>query len=492
METIHLKTVDPISQELLRSASQQGVELPWERFEKLQPQDGFLRLGLSCPFGCMQGPCRIDPFGRGPGKGVCGLAADEMVAGLLLRLCLQGTMEAMAAVQPVDGIPALHFSSTLGEMVNQALSSNDQPVLSLDDIFRSNVLLHRPSASYQALLTQALRLSLLTLGFQEQRGSAATADSLPCTIGYATLANQSIRIGVSGQPSAEFVAALGNEMKKDSAPAAQLIALGEWIELEERFLPIGCTSGESELLLSSGVIHLLVAGPATDAGMLELCEKMNIPVVAAGNVADAGEIVQRAKRSLESRSQLDLFTDAPPVPESQVLMSGKNMAGCSGQDDSGNIALIGGSDTPYLSLGNLPVELAAALSGSGLQLGGWGDAALWVLKAGSSSEEQPLRFQTLDNRQGPLLAVKALAGAGKLDRLQGICFTGMKSCQELSSALGLAYLGCQVSVATPIPIQGSQAVIDTLSEMFGQSGGQLRHFDHPAQTRELSEWFTNR
>ncbi len=68
METIHLKTVDPISQKLLLSASQLGLELPWERFEKLQPQDGFLRLGLSCPFGCMQGPCRIDPFGRGPSK----------------------------------------------------------------------------------------------------------------------------------------------------------------------------------------------------------------------------------------------------------------------------------------------------------------------------------------------------------------------------------------------------------------------------------------
>ena len=47
METIHLKTVDPASQELLRSAAQRGIDLPWERYEKLQPQDGFLRLGLS-------------------------------------------------------------------------------------------------------------------------------------------------------------------------------------------------------------------------------------------------------------------------------------------------------------------------------------------------------------------------------------------------------------------------------------------------------------
>ena len=33
METIHLKTVDPISQELLRPASQRGIRINWERYE---------------------------------------------------------------------------------------------------------------------------------------------------------------------------------------------------------------------------------------------------------------------------------------------------------------------------------------------------------------------------------------------------------------------------------------------------------------------------
>ena len=57
----------------------------WERYERQQPQDGFVRLGLSCPVGCMQGPCRIDPFRRGAEKGICGLTGDGMVAAFLLR-----------------------------------------------------------------------------------------------------------------------------------------------------------------------------------------------------------------------------------------------------------------------------------------------------------------------------------------------------------------------------------------------------------------------
>ena len=95
METIHFKTVDPVSQDLLRNASQKGIGLNWERYEKQQPQDGFLRLGLSCPYGCMQGPCRIDPYGRGPQSGICGLDRDGMVAAFLLRLSLQGALETM-------------------------------------------------------------------------------------------------------------------------------------------------------------------------------------------------------------------------------------------------------------------------------------------------------------------------------------------------------------------------------------------------------------
>lgn len=490
METIHLKTVDPISQELLRSASRQGLELPWDRFEKLQPQDGFLRLGLSCPFGCMQGPCRIDPFARGPQKGVCGLAADEMVAGLVLRLCLQGTMEALARVPSSDGFPVIRYSPTLGAMVGEALAKTDQHDLSLDDIFKGSALLSRPSVSCTTVIAQALRLSLLTLGFQEQAALAVSAGVLPCTTGYATLADRSIRIGLSGQPPAALVLALGNAVKQPSSISTQLVALGDWLVLDERFVPIACTSGESELLVGSGAIHLLVAGPDCDPGLLSLCQKMNIPLVTDLATADVADIIQRARRCFESRSQVDPFADAPPVPENKIVMSVENMDASSGWDVNGAIALVGGSDTPQLSLGKLPLDLFHALSEKGLQLAGWGDAALWVMKNGSLSEDRPLPFLTLDNRQGPLLAVKQLAAAGTLDRLQGICFTGLKTCLELTAALGMAALGCRVSVATPIPIQGSQTAMDVLIALVQQNGGQLRHFDHPADARELSEWFT--
>ena len=491
MESIHLKTIDPLSQELIRLASQQGIELSWDRFEKLQPQDGFLRLGLSCPFGCLQGPCRIDPFGRGPGKGVCGLEKDEMAAAMLLRLCVQGALETLAVLSPANPDVNVSFSSPLGEMINEVLSKTSQAGLSYDDIVRGTALLHRPSASCQDLILQALRLCLLTLGYQEQSGGSGAVGPVSVSVGYAALAGQSIRIGLSGRPSSALVDKIVKAKGPDDDTPKTIISLGDWIQHKDTFVDIGCTTGESELLVSCGAIHLLVAGPGTDPGLIKLCEKTNTPVVADTGDIEIDSLWQRARSAFQARSQEDLFAAAPLTQECRVMMSAEELRSEAGLGDTSAIALIGGSDNPLLSLGNLPTTLASELLDKRFQLAGWGDAALWVLKAGSSSQDEPIPFLTLDNHQGPLHVVKALKSAGQLDRLRGICFTGLNSSRELAAAVGLAYLGCRVCVATPIPVHGSRVMIESLADMITQNGGQLLHLDHPAQPGELVEWFTD-
>ena len=70
-------------------AQTEGLETVWERFAAQQPQCGFCELGLSCRI-CVMGPCRIDPFGDGPQRGVCGADADIMVARNLARMVAAG------------------------------------------------------------------------------------------------------------------------------------------------------------------------------------------------------------------------------------------------------------------------------------------------------------------------------------------------------------------------------------------------------------------
>ncbi len=88
-ERILRRSVDPASQAMLSLAARQGLETAWDRLEKQQPQCGFGELGLCCRH-CNMGPCRIDPFGEGPARGVCGATADTMVARGLLRAIAAG------------------------------------------------------------------------------------------------------------------------------------------------------------------------------------------------------------------------------------------------------------------------------------------------------------------------------------------------------------------------------------------------------------------
>ncbi|MFH1038231.1 MAG: anaerobic carbon-monoxide dehydrogenase catalytic subunit [PVC group bacterium] len=76
-------------EEAFEKACRDDVETSWQRLEDQQPQCGFGTLGVCCRL-CRMGPCRIDPFGDGPQKGVCGATADVIAARNLIRMIAAG------------------------------------------------------------------------------------------------------------------------------------------------------------------------------------------------------------------------------------------------------------------------------------------------------------------------------------------------------------------------------------------------------------------
>ena len=74
---------------LLKKMERDGVDSVWDRFQAQLPNCGYCEMGLSCR-NCVMGPCRIDPFGEGPQRGVCGADADIMVARNLGRMIAAG------------------------------------------------------------------------------------------------------------------------------------------------------------------------------------------------------------------------------------------------------------------------------------------------------------------------------------------------------------------------------------------------------------------
>ena len=91
-EKTHLKekSTDPAVQEMIEQAEKQNVSTVWDRYATMTPQCGYGDTGLCCRH-CLQGPCRIDPFGEGPETGICGASADVMVARGIDRAIAAGT-----------------------------------------------------------------------------------------------------------------------------------------------------------------------------------------------------------------------------------------------------------------------------------------------------------------------------------------------------------------------------------------------------------------
>ena len=83
------KSIDSTVKQLLIKANQDGVETVWDRSDKQTPRCGFGEQGLCCHI-CYMGPCRINPRGKSPQKGVCGATAEEIVARNFARMIAGG------------------------------------------------------------------------------------------------------------------------------------------------------------------------------------------------------------------------------------------------------------------------------------------------------------------------------------------------------------------------------------------------------------------
>ena len=79
-------SVDPVTNELLELAREQGIETVWDRHEKQGHRCRFGEQGICCRI-CFMGPCRIT---KRADKGVCGATADTIVARNFVRMIAAG------------------------------------------------------------------------------------------------------------------------------------------------------------------------------------------------------------------------------------------------------------------------------------------------------------------------------------------------------------------------------------------------------------------
>lgn len=83
------RSVDPAALEMMQKADGCSIGTAFSRHDQQQPRCGFGELGICCRI-CDMGPCRINPFGEEPSRGVCGATAATIAARHLIRQVAAG------------------------------------------------------------------------------------------------------------------------------------------------------------------------------------------------------------------------------------------------------------------------------------------------------------------------------------------------------------------------------------------------------------------
>ena len=83
------RSIDKATLQMLEKAKCDDVCTAFDRFDQQTPNCGFGELGVCCQV-CYMGPCRVDPFGKGPQLGACGIDADGIVARNIARAAAGG------------------------------------------------------------------------------------------------------------------------------------------------------------------------------------------------------------------------------------------------------------------------------------------------------------------------------------------------------------------------------------------------------------------
>lgn len=161
-------SINKDAQAMLRVAREEHIDTVWDRLEAQQPQCGYCQLGLSCRI-CAMGPCRVDPWGDGPQKGVCGATADTIVARNLARMIAAG-----ASAHSDHGRDILEVLYHTG--------NGDTTAYQITDVDKLNRLAEEYGIAYKGKKTKAVAKELALAMMEEygmRKGHLTMSDRAP-------------------------------------------------------------------------------------------------------------------------------------------------------------------------------------------------------------------------------------------------------------------------------------------------------------------------
>ncbi len=223
MNRLFRKTADEQSNEILIVAKKQNINTAWDRLEKMQPQCGFTRLGLTCT-DCFNGPCRINPFGTGEELTVCGYNKKDIQAKDLFTKASKGLVNlGLATNNPIcidtSFIGASDIADLLSgigakakEIIEETETDNTQVVVdaglgSLKAHMANILIVGEVDSTIVDELKQAENINPVTIGGNEGLGIAIAGNANTQELAILTGVVDAIIIGKGAMPNVARLAA---------------------------------------------------------------------------------------------------------------------------------------------------------------------------------------------------------------------------------------------------------------------------------------------
>ncbi|MCL2339957.1 MAG: anaerobic carbon-monoxide dehydrogenase catalytic subunit [Actinomycetia bacterium] len=275
------RSVDPAVIEMLHKAEREQVQTTFDRYQSQQPQCGFGELGLCCR-NCLQGPCRINPFGE-PKQGICGADADLIVARNLLRTTTGG-----AASHTDHAYMALHT-------LDQAVEGNADYTIKGKAKVKSvaaKLGIETMGRPYKVMLHDILKIAHGDFGNYTDRGMRWVSASAP-----AERVAKWNELGIMPtNPDREIRTAMHQtSMGVDGSPANLLLST----------LKLGLVDGYAGLQMGTDIQDILfgIPEPVKSEANLGVLANNKVNIVVHGHMPEVSEKIVEWARKLEDEAR---------------------------------------------------------------------------------------------------------------------------------------------------------------------------------------------
>lgn len=366
MYTVQKKSGYEEAKPLLIQAFRDRHSLTWDRYDAMQPQDGFGRLGISCTE-CLDGPCRVNPFGDDGQETICGRDREDLVANFMLQKIYAGT-EAMASL-------AASFGADKAASACRCRSAADRMLGAADVAEELSALAPRIIESMRAL------------------SGARPAVSAPyaVSVGFGVAADDTANIAVHGNVAPRLIKQLRDKAGKSVAVIGLCGAEGYY------GMPVLANYGSQELALINGAIDLIIlGGQDVMPSFKRLASRLGIPMLRACAL-DAADGVQKALDAAEAQRRTRSGSRKKSSNTPKTLRTGYTAANSGALFESmqkacaaGSIrgfAYLGGSGTISHTQDSDLVAQAAALLQEGYVLATSGGVGTALARAGMCSPD---------------------------------------------------------------------------------------------------------